>query len=113
MHRLRSIEYKWIVAMVFVTGLFMDLLDTTIVNVAIPTFAETFGKPGAPASNENIEWVVTGYLLSLAVWIPASGWLGDRFGTKRIFMLALFLFTLGSILCGESQSLNQLILFRV
>ncbi len=113
MSRLRSIEYKWIVAAVFVTGLFMDLLDTTIVNVALPTFAETFGKAGQPASNENIEWVVTAYLLSLAVWIPASGWLGDRFGTKRIFMLALFLFTLGSVLCGEAQSLNQLILFRV
>ena len=99
--------------MVFVIGLFMDLLDTTIVNVALPTFATTFGKPGSVASNQNIEWVVTAYLLSLAVWIPASGWLGDRFGTKRIFMLALFLFTTGSILCGEAQSLNQLIFFRV
>jgi EmrB/QacA subfamily drug resistance transporter len=106
--RIRSLEYKWIVAMIFVVGLFMDLLDTTIVNVALPTLAETFH-----GSNANLEWVVTAYLLSLAVWIPASGWLGDRFGTKRIFMLALFLFTVGSILCGEAQSLHQLIFFRV
>ena len=113
MNRIRSLEYKWIVAIIFVFGLFMDLLDTTIVNVALPTFANTFGLPGQPAATENIEWVVIGYLLSLAVWIPASGWLGDRFGTKRIFMLALFLFTVGSALCGEAQSLNQLILFRV
>ena len=107
-HRIRSIEYKWIVAMIFVVGLFMDLLDTTIVNVALPTLAATFHS-----SNAGLEWVITAYLLSLAVWIPASGWLGDRFGTKRIFMLALFLFTIGSTLCGEAQSLHQLVFFRV
>src|SRR5215207_10634872 len=106
--RMRALEYKWIVALIFVFGLFMDLLDTTIVNVALPTFAEDFNT-----SNENLEWVVTAYLLSLAVWIPASGWLGDRFGTKRIFILALIRFTAGSLLCGEAQSLNQLIFFRV
>jgi EmrB/QacA subfamily drug resistance transporter len=107
-HRIRSIEYKWIVAMIFVVGLFMDLLDTTIVNVALPTLAATFHS-----SNAGLEWVITAYLLSLAVWIPASGWLGDRFGTKRIFMLALFLFTIGSALCGEAQSLHQLVFFRI
>jgi len=107
-HKFRSIEYKWIVAMIFVVGLFMDLLDTTIVNVALPTLAANFHS-----SNAGLEWVVTAYLLSLAVWIPASGWLGDRFGTKRIFMLALFLFTIGSTLCGEAQSLHQLVFFRV
>jgi EmrB/QacA subfamily drug resistance transporter len=106
--RLRSLEYKWIVAAIFVFGLFMDLLDTTIVNVALPTLGEEFNT-----TTSGLEWVVTAYLLSLAVWIPASGWLGDRFGTKRIFMLALFLFTAGSFLCGEAQSLNQLIFFRV
>lgn len=106
--RIRTVEYKWIVALIFVFGLFMDLLDTTIVNVALPTFAREFHT-----SNSNLEWVVTAYLLSLAVWIPASGWLGDRFGTKRIFMLALVLFTIGSLLCGEAQSLRQLIFFRV
>ncbi len=106
--RLRGIEYKWIVAAIFVFGLFMDLLDTTIVNVALPTLATEFNT-----DNAGLEWVITAYLLSLAVWIPASGWMGDRFGTKRIFILALTLFTLGSFLCGEAQSLNQLIFFRV
>jgi MFS family permease len=68
MSRFLSIQYKWLVAIVFICGLFMDLLDTTIVNVALPTFGRHFG-----ASNTTLEWVVTGYLLSLAVWIPASG----------------------------------------
>jgi EmrB/QacA subfamily drug resistance transporter len=108
MSRFRSLDYKWLVAIVFVSGLFMDLLDTTIVNVALPTLGKQFH-----AENTTLEWVVTGYLLSLAVWIPASGWLGDRFGTKRIFLLALVLFTVGSAMCGESWSIGSLIAFRV
>lgn len=101
-------EYKWIVGVVFVFGLFMDLLDMTITNVALPTLAFDFD-----AGTTTIEWVVTGYLLSLAVFIPVSGWAGDRFGTKRIFMFALFLFTLGSLLCGLAWSIESLIAFRV
>ena len=57
--------------------------------------------------------MVTGYLLSLAVWIPASGWIGDRFGTKKIFLFALAMFTLGSALCGLSQNIGELIAFRL
>jgi EmrB/QacA subfamily drug resistance transporter len=106
--RLRSIPYQWLVAIVFVTGLFMELLDTTVVYVALPTLGREFD-----ASNTHLEWVATAYLLSLAVWIPASGWLGDRFGTKRIFLIALVLFTLGSVLCGLAWNLNALIAFRV
>jgi EmrB/QacA subfamily drug resistance transporter len=108
MQRIQSLEYKWLVAAVFVVGLFMDLLDTTVVNVALPTLGEEFD-----ASNTTLEWVITGYLLSLAVWIPASGWLGDRFGTKKIFLLALALFTIGSALCGAAWSIESLIFFRV
>ena len=81
---LSRIDYKWVVGAVFVFGLFMDLLDMTIVNVAIPTLAVDFH-----AGTTTIEWVVTGYLLSLAAFIPVSGWAGDRFGTKRTFMFAL------------------------
>jgi EmrB/QacA subfamily drug resistance transporter len=106
--RLREVPYKWLVAAVFVCGLFMDLLDTTIVNVALPTLGRKFG-----AGTTTLEWVVTGYLLSLAVWIPASGWLGDRFGTKRIFLFALAMFTLGSALCGIAPNIEALIFFRV
>jgi EmrB/QacA subfamily drug resistance transporter len=106
--RIQAVEYKWLVAAVFVSGLFMDLLDTTIVNVALPTIGDAFN-----ADTTTLEWVVTGYLLSLAVWIPASGWLGDRFGTKRVFMFALAMFTFGSTLCGLANSIETLILFRV
>jgi EmrB/QacA subfamily drug resistance transporter len=102
------LEYKYIVAAVFVVGLFMDLLDMTITNVALPTLAGEFS-----ASTTTIEWVVTGYLLSLAVFIPVSGWAGDRFGTKRTFMFALSVFTVASLLCGLAWSVESLIAFRV
>src|SRR5688572_10857825 len=60
-----------------------------------------------------LEWVVTGYLLSLAVWIPASGWLGDRFGTKRMFLLALGIFVVASALCGLAWDIQSLVAFRL
>jgi EmrB/QacA subfamily drug resistance transporter len=101
-------EYKWIVATVFVCAMFIDILDTTIVNVALPTLGRSFH-----ASTASMEWVVLGYLLSLAVWIPASGWLGDRFGTKRVFLLALGMFTVASALCGQAHSLGELVAFRI
>lgn len=104
----RAVPYKFIVAAAFVLGLFMDILDTTIVNVALPTLSRQFD-----ADTNTIEWVVTGYLLSLALWIPASGWLGDKFGTKRIFMFALTTFTLASALCGLAWNIQSLIFFRV
>lgn len=106
--RIQSLEYKWLVAIAFIAGLFMDLLDTTIVNVALPTIGERFN-----AGNTTLEWIVTGYLLSLAVWIPASGWLGDRFGTKKVFLFALAMFTAGSVLCGIAWNIETLIFFRV
>jgi EmrB/QacA subfamily drug resistance transporter len=102
------LDYKWLVGIVFAFGMFMNLLDTTIVNVALPTFAVEFN-----ASATTIEWVVTAYLLALAVFIPMSGWVGDRFGTKRTFMAALTAFTLGSLLCALSQNIHELIAFRV
>jgi EmrB/QacA subfamily drug resistance transporter len=105
---LSRVPYKWLVAIAFVAGFFMDLMDVTIVNVAIPTLSKQLNAP-----NTKLEWVVTGYLLSLAIWIPASGWLGDRFGTKRIFLFALAMFTLGSILCSLAPTVGWLIIFRV
>jgi EmrB/QacA subfamily drug resistance transporter len=105
---MRRIEYKYLVAAVYVVALFMDLLDTTVVNVALPTFARDFR-----AGTTGIEWVITGYLLSLAVFIPVSGWAGDRFGTKRTFLLALGIFTGGSLLCSLSPNLLCLIGSRV
>src|SRR5262249_48622392 len=106
--RMTRIPYKWLVAIVFVFGLFMDLLDMTITNVALPDLSRSF-----QASATTIEWVVTGYLLSLAVFIPVSGWAGDRFGSKRPFSLALALFTVSSLLCAMSWNIQSLIAFRV
>jgi EmrB/QacA subfamily drug resistance transporter len=103
-----GLEYKWIVAIVFVCGMFMDIMDTTIVFVATPALAREFN-----ASQSSIEWVVLGYLLSLAIWIPASGWIGDRIGTKKVFLFALATFTLASALCGQAHSLHELVAFRV
>jgi EmrB/QacA subfamily drug resistance transporter len=103
-----GLEYKWIVAIVFVCGMFMDIMDTTIVFVATPALAREFH-----ATQSSIEWVVLGYLLSLAIWIPASGWIGDRIGTKKVFLFALAMFTLASALCGQAHSLNELVAFRV
>ncbi len=105
---MRRPEYKWLVAITFVFGIFMTLLDLTIVNVALPTLAADF-----KAATTTIEWLVTGYVLSLAVFIPVSGWVGDRFGTKRIFMSALVVFTFGSVLCALAWDIHALIAFRV
>lgn len=104
----KRLEYKWIVAVVAVFGLFMELLDATIVNVAIPTLQRDF-----KTDTTTIEWVVTGYLLSLAVFIPVSGWAGDKFGTKRAFLFALTVFTIASALCALAWNVEALIAFRV
>src|SRR5579884_801636 len=105
---LRRAEYKYLVAAAFIFGLFMDLMDLTIVNVALPVLGDKFH-----AGPDALEWVVTGYLLSLAIWIPASGWIGDRFGTKKTFMFALAMFTVASALCGLSWNIGALIAFRL
>src|SRR5882762_7665126 len=103
-----GLEYKWVVAAVFVCGMFMDIMDTTIVFVATPPLQRDFHT-----TTTSIEWVVLGYLLSLAIWIPASGWIGDRIGTKKVFLFALAMFTVASALCGQAHSLNELVAFRV
>lgn len=101
-------DQRYIVAAVYVAAMLMNTLDSTIVNVALATLGREFNVPP-----ETTEAVVVGYLVSLAVFIPASGWLGDRFGTKRVFLSALALFVVASALCGLAQSLEQLIAFRV
>src|SRR5579872_4986120 len=85
----------WIVAGVVMLGAIMSILDTTVVNVAIDHLAIAFRS-----SLTTIQWVVTGYTLALAAVIPLSGWGADRFGTKRLYMSSLVLFTIGSILSG-------------
>jgi EmrB/QacA subfamily drug resistance transporter len=96
------------VSVVFVLAMFMAIMDTTIINVALPTLAQEFHV--APT---EIDSVVVAFLVSLAVFIPASGWLGDRLGTKRVFLAAFAIFTIASALCGLAQSEGQLVLFRI
>ena len=86
----------------------MTVVDNTIIYTALPSLARDFHASLAAA-----QWVTLSYLLSLAVMIPSSGWIGDRFGTRRTFLLALALFTGASALCGLSGSLPQLVIFRV
>jgi EmrB/QacA subfamily drug resistance transporter len=106
---LAKVEYKYIVALVGVFSIFMELIDTTIINVAIPTLQQEFDVESASV----IQWVITGYLLSLAVFIPVSGWAGDRFGTKRVFMFAVATFSVSSLLCAFAWSVESLVFFRV
>ena len=96
------------VMVAYVTGVFMSAMDLHIVNVALPTLSRTFG-----AGVASVQWTVVGYVLSLAVFIPASGWIGDRVGTKRTFLFALATFTVASAICGAAQSLDELIAARV
>ncbi|MCW2979658.1 MAG: oxidoreductase [Solirubrobacterales bacterium] len=95
------------IAIAYVTAIFMTGIDMQIVNVALPTLSEAFGVPLT-----DVQWTVIAYLLTLAIVIPASGWIGDRIGTKRTFVFALALFTLASALCGLAQSLPELIAAR-
>ena len=97
----------WLVAVVVALAAFMEVLDTSIANVALPYIAGGLG-----ASNDQSTWVLTSYLAANAVVLPISGWLAVRFGRKRFFLLCIALFTLSSVLCGSSPSLGVLILFR-
>ena len=94
----------WLVAVAF----FMQALDTTILNTAVPGIARALGV--APLS---MKAVLSSYTLSLAVFIPISGWMANRFGTRRVFSGAIALFTLGSLLCGLSRNIHWLVAFRV
>ena len=101
------------VAGVVVLGAIMSILDITVVNVALPTFQKVFAPEGGdPLAYSTVAWTVTAYTLALATVIPLTGWAADRFGTKRLYMLALVLFTLGSTLCAMADSIELLIAFR-
>ena len=101
------------IAGVVILGVIMSILDITVVNVALPTFQEEFGSEAAPLAYSHVAWTVTAYTLALATVIPLTGWAADRFGTKRLFIAAIALFTAGSVLCAAAQDINTLIAFRV
>ncbi len=100
--------WVWRAAGVVVLGSIMSILDTTIVNVALQTLHKELRSPLV-----DIQWVITGYLLALAVVIPISGWASRRFGAKNIYLVSIVLFTAGSALCGFASSSTELIVFRV
>ncbi len=99
---------KWGVLVVVIIGSFMPILDTTIVNVALPKIMANFGS-----TVDQIEWVVTAYMISFAIIMPAMNWLQKMFGLKSIFMTSLVVFCLGSALCGLAWDLDSMILFRI
>ena len=98
----------WLIAVVVAMAAFMEVLDTSIANVALPYMAGNLG-----ASNDQSTWVLTSYLVSNAIVLPISGWLAGAFGRKRFFMACLSVFTVSSLLCGIAPSLGFLLLFRV
>jgi EmrB/QacA subfamily drug resistance transporter len=100
--------YVWKIAGVVILGMIMSILDTTIVNVALRTLGHDLHS-----SISQIQWVITGYLLSLAAVIPITGWAARRYGAKRVYMTSLVLFTAGSALCAVAASTTTLVLFRV
>jgi EmrB/QacA subfamily drug resistance transporter len=99
---------KVVVGVVFVAAMFMSIMDATIVNVALPTIGRDFN-----VSPTAVDSISIAYLVSLAVFIPASGWLGDRLGGKRVMLGAIALFTAASALCGLASSLDELVAFRI
>ena len=100
--------YRWWVLGNVMIGTFMAVLDATVVNVGLPKIMASFG-----VSIDKIEWVLTAYMLAMAVMLPASGWFADRFGHKRMYFIGLFLFTFGSMMCGMSGNEDMLIFSRV
>ncbi|HTK66094.1 MAG TPA: DHA2 family efflux MFS transporter permease subunit [Pseudonocardia sp.] len=100
---------SWLLPLaVVVVGMFMAVLDATIVNVALPRIQGDLG-----ADTEDVLWVATAYTLTLGVVVPLSGWLADRFGLKRVYLTTLIAFSAGSALCGVAWDLNSLIGFRI
>lgn len=101
-------RYMWLALGVVIVGTFMAILDSSIVNVAIPRMMTIFG-----ATTHEIQWVLTGYMLTMAIIIPLTGYLTDRYGSKRVYIFALTVFTIGSALCGVAWSTETMVGARV
>src|ERR1700761_1650704 len=98
----------WLIAVIVTSAAFMEILDTTIVNVALPHIAGSLS-----ASNDEATWALTSYLVANGIVLTISGWLSDTIGRKRYFIICIGMFTVCSFLCGISQSLGQLVVFRL
>ncbi|MDP4128363.1 MAG: DHA2 family efflux MFS transporter permease subunit [Bacillota bacterium] len=100
--------YKWSALLVVVIGTFMVMLDSSIVNIAIPKMMNVFGS-----DLDSVKWILTGYTLTMGAIVPITGFLSDTFGIKKLFIFALAFFTVGSFLCGFAWSTNAMVIFRV
>jgi EmrB/QacA subfamily drug resistance transporter len=103
-----GLDYKWILAMVIILGVFMSILDQTIVNIAIPRLQTAFG-----ADIHSVQWVLTAYILAQGVATPTAAFFADTLGIKRFYIISLAAFTIGSAMCGIAWSLPILITFRI
>jgi DHA2 family multidrug resistance protein len=103
-----SSSHKWLIALAVMLGTTLEVLDTSIVNVALPHMQGSFS-----ASVDEIAWVLTSYLVANGIMIPMTGWISSRFGRKRYFLMSVSVFVAASGLCGAAQSLDQMVLFRL
>ncbi|HXD76342.1 MAG TPA: DHA2 family efflux MFS transporter permease subunit [Puia sp.] len=99
---------KWIITITVIVASLLELIDTTIVNVALPDIMGNLG-----ATLDDAGWIVTGYAVANVIVLPMSGWLGDRFGRKSYFITSILIFTAASFLCGHAHSLGELVAFRL
>jgi len=99
---------KWIITFTVITASLLELIDTTIVNVALPQIQGNLG-----ATLEDVAWLSTGYAVANVIVLPMSGWLGSRFGRKNYFLASIVLFTFASFLCGNATGLEELVAFRI
>src|SRR5437763_5486124 len=90
-----SSRYRWVASGIIALGSIASILSSTVVNVAVPTLEKVFNAPLT-----DVQWIATGYLLGLAAVIPISGWVSDRFGTKRVYLATLGLFVVALLPCG-------------
>src|ERR1700756_4220220 len=106
--RANTVVNPWLIAIAVMAGTFMEVLDTTVVNVSLPHIAGNLS-----ASTDEATWVLTSYLVSNAIVLPLTGWLANYFGRRRLLLLSVGGFTLFSLLCGIAPNLPALIIFRV
>jgi MFS transporter, DHA2 family, multidrug resistance protein len=100
--------HKWLIALAVMLGTFLEVLDSSIINVSLPHMQGSFS-----ASVDEIAWVITSYLVANGIMIPMTGWISGRFGRKRYFLTSVLLFLIASALCGAARSLGQMVIFRL
>jgi DHA2 family multidrug resistance protein len=105
---LLPVKHRWLVTIAVMGAMVMQILDTTIANVALPKMTTSLG-----ATTDTITWVLTSYIIATAIALPATGWLSDRLGSRNLFLISVGGFMLASMLCGTAVSLEEMVMFRV